>query len=121
MSVEEAYRALRSSGHSTILVGDSGGVVGVFSGQGLEKNIQDGAGAKRLDQVLDGRSFPHVHNDHPLSWALERMGAEKLDLLPVVSRSDVHKLEGLVDPGGPHGDLRLQRQGAGRGTVRINS
>jgi len=31
-----------------------------------------------------------------LHLALERMSAAHLDLLPVVSRADVHKLEGVV-------------------------
>jgi hypothetical protein len=35
-----------------------------------------------------------VHVDHSLHFALERMGAAQLDTLPVVSRADVHKLEG---------------------------
>jgi len=34
--------------------------------------------------------------DHSLHLALERMGAAQLDTLPVVSRADVHKLEGIV-------------------------
>jgi hypothetical protein len=28
--------------------------------------------------------------------ALERMGANQIEILPVVSRADVHKLEGIV-------------------------
>jgi CIC family chloride channel protein len=28
--------------------------------------------------------------------ALDRMGANQLDMLPVVNRADVHKLEGIV-------------------------
>jgi CIC family chloride channel protein len=34
--------------------------------------------------------------DHPLGVALERMGATQLDVLPVVSRADIHKMEGVV-------------------------
>jgi CBS domain-containing protein len=34
--------------------------------------------------------------DQSLHFALERMGAAKLDALPVVSRADVHKLEGII-------------------------
>jgi chloride channel protein, CIC family len=40
--------------------------------------------------------FPHLHTDHSLTVALERLGASRLDALPVVSRADVHKLEGVV-------------------------
>jgi CIC family chloride channel protein len=40
--------------------------------------------------------FPHIHTDQALDVALERMGANQLEILPVVSRADVHKLEGIV-------------------------
>ena len=43
-----------------------------------------------------GDVFPHVHPDQGLDLALERMGANHLEILPVVSRADVHKLEGIV-------------------------
>ena len=32
----------------------------------------------------------------PLSVALDRLGSSHLDALPVVSRADLHKLEGIV-------------------------
>ena len=34
--------------------------------------------------------------DQGLDLALERMGANQIEILPVVSRADVHKLEGIV-------------------------
>ena len=40
--------------------------------------------------------FPHLHSDHTLDLALHRMGSNRTQELPVVSRRDVHKLEGLV-------------------------
>jgi hypothetical protein len=49
--------------------------------------------AKR--KFLDPLSFPHLHAVHPLSAALQRMGTH-LDVLPVVSRADIHKMEGVV-------------------------
>ena len=45
---------------------------------------------------MDAVGFPHVHPDHGLDLALERMGSNQLDILPVVNRADVHKLEGIV-------------------------
>src|SRR5580765_2786449 len=36
------------------------------------------------------------HPDQGIDVALERMGANQLELLAVVSRADVHKLEGIV-------------------------
>jgi CIC family chloride channel protein len=38
----------------------------------------------------------HVHPNQGLELALERMGANQLELLPVVSRADIRKLEGIV-------------------------
>ena len=51
---------------------------------------------KKLGELVDGLVFPHVHADQGLDLALERMGANQIDILPVVSRADVHKLEGIV-------------------------
>jgi CIC family chloride channel protein len=45
---------------------------------------------------LGEADFPHVHADHSLHLALDRMGAFQLELLPVVSRANVHQLEGIV-------------------------
>jgi CBS domain-containing protein len=39
---------------------------------------------------------PHLHLDHSLAIALDRMGTSKLRVLPVVSRADVHQLIGVV-------------------------
>jgi len=44
----------------------------------------------------EAKDFPHVHPDHTLSLALERMGITKLHVLPVVSRSNVRQLLGVV-------------------------
>lgn len=45
---------------------------------------------------LDADQLPHVHPDHTLSQALERMGSTKLHVLPVVSRANVRQLLGIV-------------------------
>jgi CIC family chloride channel protein len=46
--------------------------------------------------LVDSRNFAHVHADHSLDLALERMGSTGYDLLPVVSRANIHELEGVV-------------------------
>ena len=43
-----------------------------------------------------GEQLPHVHPDHSLSLALERMGSTGLNVLPVVSRANVRDLMGVV-------------------------
>jgi CBS domain-containing protein len=62
----------------------------------LDRAIGEGPADKRLADLVDGRSFPHVHLDHSLYWALERMGSARLELLPVVSRNNINNLEGVV-------------------------
>ena len=51
---------------------------------------------KKLGELVDGLVFPHIHSDQGLDLALERMGANQLDILPVVNRANVHQLEGVV-------------------------
>ena len=93
MTVQEALGKTRSSSFRAWPVTDEPGVVGVVS---LGKLQQAGAATTRLSELIDPRVFPHVHSDHSLHMALERMGATQLDVLPVVSRADVRKLEGII-------------------------
>ena len=74
---------------------DRRGVIGVINLPTLEREQAEGA-AKHLDELVRGLVFPHVHPDQGLDLALERMGANQIEVLPVVSRADVHKLEGVV-------------------------
>jgi CIC family chloride channel protein len=96
MTVREALERVHSSLFRGWPVTDQRGVVGVISLATLERELAEGAAAKRLGEVVDARAFPHVHSDQSLDLALERMGAARLEVLPVVSRADVHKLEGVI-------------------------
>jgi CIC family chloride channel protein len=95
ITVEEALERVRSSEFRTWLVTDRRGIVGLINLPTLERERVEGA-AKNLGELVDGLVFPHVHQDQGLDLALERMGANQIDILPVVSRADVHKLEGIV-------------------------
>ena len=46
--------------------------------------------------VSTAEDFPHVHPDHSLSLALERMGRNRQNVLPVVSRANLRQLMGIV-------------------------
>jgi len=96
MTVEEAMEKVRASAFHSWPVTDDSGVVGVFSLSALQNAWDNGGASRKLKEFVDAREFPHLHPDHPLSVALERMGTTHLDVLPVVSRADVHKLEGVV-------------------------
>ena len=95
ITVEEALKRVRSSEFRTWLVTDRRGIAGVINLSTLERKRAEGA-AKKLGEIVDGLVFPHAHRDQGLDLALERMGANQIDILPVVSRADVHKLEGVV-------------------------
>lgn len=96
LTVQEALEKSKSSEFDAWPVSDKRGVIGVVSLQRLRKANDDGGAGKELGEFVDGTDFPHVHSDHSLNAALDRMGASHLDLLPVVSRANVHELEGVV-------------------------
>jgi CIC family chloride channel protein len=95
ITVREAVERVRSSEVRTWLVTDQRGVVGVINRARLEREVEEDAD-KKLDELMDAMVFPHVHPDQGLDLALERMGANQIEILPVVNRADVHKLEGIV-------------------------
>jgi chloride channel protein, CIC family len=95
MTVGEALQRVRGGEFRTWLVTDLRGVIGVLDRARLEREPAESAD-KRLEALVDVLAFPHMHTDQGLDVALERMGTNQLDLLPVVSRVDVHKLEGVV-------------------------
>jgi CIC family chloride channel protein len=70
-------------------------VIGVIDLSRLENELAEGED-KKLGELLDGLIFPHIHADQGLDLALERMGANHIDILPVVNRANVHTLEGIV-------------------------
>jgi CBS domain-containing protein len=78
------------------LVADEHGLLGVVSRALLERGIAAGASGKSLGEFVERGLSPHVHADHSLALALERMGATGLDVLPVVSRANVREVEGIV-------------------------
>jgi CIC family chloride channel protein len=86
-------------------VADEGGLCGMIRNRELEARLSDATANKKLIDVLDedfcqhrtsADEIPHVHPDHSLSLALERMGTAGLNVLPVVSRANVRQLIGIV-------------------------
>ena len=96
LPVQEALERTRSSEFRAWPVCDGSGVVGVVSLERLRQAAGEGSAAKPLRELVSAGAFPHVHVDHSLHLALDRMGASQLDLLPVVSRANVHQLRGVV-------------------------
>jgi CIC family chloride channel protein len=100
LSTEETLqRALELAGGApqrTWIVSDTRGVLGLLTREKLESAARDGNPSAPVRTLLKTGEFPHVHADHPLDDALDRMGTFHLDVLPVVSRANVHQLLGVV-------------------------
>jgi len=95
ITIREALEQVHTSEFRTWLVADRRGVIGVIGRSRLERELAEGSD-KKLGELVDALDFPHVHSDQGLDLALERMGTNHIEILPVVSRADVHKLEGVV-------------------------
>jgi CIC family chloride channel protein len=96
MTTQEALEKMRANALRAWPVSNQRGVAGIVSIAALEKAAADGFLSSKLTDLMAGQEFPHLHPDQSLTVALERMGAAGLDALPVVSRADVYKLEGIV-------------------------
>jgi CIC family chloride channel protein len=96
LNVREAFERARQAELRSWPVVDERGIVGVLGFAQIEQAIANGEEAQELRNLVDAPDFPHVHEDQPLHLALERLGAAKLDTLPVVSRANVHVLTGIV-------------------------
>ncbi|MGA8493488.1 MAG: chloride channel protein [Terriglobales bacterium] len=65
-----------------------------ISKQEIRTKVNEGKGAVTLRSVLPMRQLPFLHPDYPLDMALRY--ANQWPLVPVVSRADLHKLEGVI-------------------------
>jgi CIC family chloride channel protein len=95
ITVREALERIQANGLRTALVTDHRGVIGVITQSQMEIEANEDSG-RILDDLMVEPVFPHMHADQGLDLALEQMGSNQIDLLPVVSRADVHTLMGIV-------------------------
>lgn len=96
LTVEDAIERVALSGKRAWPVARDNRIAGFITLVELERLHNWGQDRERLGDVVRGRSFPHLHSDQPIDMALRYMGRIALDTLPVVSRVDVHRLEGTV-------------------------
>jgi CIC family chloride channel protein len=96
MCVQDVIEQTRASKLRIWPVADKEYFLGMLSRETLECALVDGRKEQPLRQIIETLHLPHVHMDHPLHLALERMSTYHLDVLPVVQRADIHKLEGIV-------------------------
>src|SRR6266478_1518235 len=95
-SIQSAMELARGAPLRTWIVSDALGVVGLLTREQLESAAKSGNPGAPVSTLLKAEEFPHVHADHSLDDTLDRMGAFHVDVLPVVSRANVHQLLGVV-------------------------
>ncbi len=96
LAVEDAIERVAFSGKRSWPVAREGRLFGVITLHELERWHAWGQDQERLRDLIRGRPFPYVHADQTVDQVLARMGKERLDLLPVVSRIDSTRLQAVV-------------------------
>jgi len=92
--VASALEALTPLGPGVCLVGDAEHVHAAISREQLMAAVAAGQQDDPV-RVLATSAFVHAHPDHPIDVVLERLGQTD-GVLPIVSRRQVRKLEGVV-------------------------
>lgn len=93
LTIAEAWQWAQAHEHSVYLVGTPEQVVGAVTWSDLDRlHTTDQTAAVR---TITQKSFVHAHPDHPMDIVLDRL-EESGGNLPVVSRSDAHRLEGVI-------------------------
>src|SRR5271157_5476261 len=95
-TLERALELTREGEQRTWVVSDASGVIGLVTREQLEGAAMEREPNTPVKALLKTREFPHVHGDHSFDDALDRMGAMHVDVLPVVSRANVHQMAGVV-------------------------
>jgi chloride channel protein, CIC family len=95
-SLEQALERVRQSTDRTWPVIDRRGVLGLLNSEAVETAVRSKEPAKQVKDLISSQQFSHLHPDHSFDVALQRMGAARLDVLPVVSRANLHEILGVV-------------------------
>ena len=94
LDLATANRRLEEMGRNAWPVGESKHLLGVVTAREIEES--EASHSLLSDVIAPDASFPYVHPDHPVSLALERMGAAAVDTVPVVSRANIRQSYGVV-------------------------
>ena len=96
ISIEESAKALDEAGAKSFLVGEDHSYIGLITRQQIQQALCSGLGSARISSLVSEVQW-HVHPDHGLELVLNRLGKSP-GLLPVVSRSDVRQVQGVITP-----------------------
>jgi len=103
-SIRQAEMLAERAG-GTMPIVDQGGLRGMISSAQLKDAVRSGRGAAAVGELvpplgppdlLTTETFPHLHSDHSLETAMQRIAASGWDIVPVVSRQNIRELEGTI-------------------------
>ena len=100
----EAASASISGDQSTWAVVGKGGLLGMVTKAQLRHAVESGRGSQSLAALAlsgeaigrPGYHYPYVHTDHSLDTAMRLMAQTGMEVLPVVSRTNLRELVGIV-------------------------
>jgi CIC family chloride channel protein len=93
-TVQDALRCATESGAPAVFVGSRDALQGMVTREALQQAVQTGQAAAPVVSLAD-HSWEHVHPDHSLELAMERLKRAP-GVLPVLNRSHIHCLEGII-------------------------
>jgi CIC family chloride channel protein len=96
LTIADAWKCAQASDHSVYLVGAPAHVLGAVLRSDLDKLHGTDRDADPIVTIAQ-ESFVHAHPDHTMDIVLERL-EESGGMLPVISRTDAHRLEGVITP-----------------------
>lgn len=94
MPVRDAWRAMAGEDQLGYLVGAADRLAGTVTRDQLEQWSAGEHQTSPVGSLVDGE-FVHVHADQPIDLVLDRL-SESSGVLPVVSRTDIRRVEGVV-------------------------
>jgi chloride channel protein, CIC family len=94
VAVTDALRLAAEQDRRAFVLGAPGRLAGVVGASRLRAALAAGRGGDAVSTLADGET-PHAHPDHPFDVVLDRF-ARSDGLLPVVSRDEVDRVEGVI-------------------------
>ncbi len=99
-----AAAAATGGAPSSWVVTTEDGVLGMLTTAQIEQALSAGRGQSKLAELIAGPdgapaepgSYPYVYRDEPLDTAMRRMAQAGVDIVPVVSRSDLGDVVGVI-------------------------
>ena len=100
----EAASGSISGDQSTWAVVGKGGLLGMVTKAQLRQAVESGRGAQSLAALAlsgeaigrPGYHYPYVHTDHSLDTAMRLLAQTGMEVLPVVSRTNLREVVGMV-------------------------